>query len=96
MVHSAAKGEKTAAAVAAAVVSTLGSQQLSGINATKQSLLKTLKRLGTEVDEDWPFEQVMKVGLEDMPNHWRKRDSNSEIAFQGLLTILEYCLQHNF
>lgn len=34
------------------------------------------------MEDDWPFEQVMKVGLEHMPNYWRKRDSNSEIAFQ--------------
>lgn len=39
MVQSAATGEKTAAAVAAAVVSTLGSQQISGVNATKQVMI---------------------------------------------------------
>lgn len=36
MIQAAATGEKTAAAVAAAVVTTLGSQQLSGANVTKQ------------------------------------------------------------
>lgn len=35
MVHAATTGEKTPAAIAAAVVTTLGSQQLLGVNSTK-------------------------------------------------------------
>ncbi|CAK5081705.1 unnamed protein product [Meloidogyne enterolobii] len=38
----------------------------------------------------------MTDGIEILVNVWRKRDSKSEIAFQGILSSLEYCLQHSF
>ncbi|VDP21682.1 unnamed protein product [Onchocerca flexuosa] len=38
------------------------------------------------------MERMVDLGLEILAQTWRRRDADSEIAFQGLLTILEYCL----
>uniref|UniRef100_A0A915DGV3 Adenylyl-sulfate kinase n=1 Tax=Ditylenchus dipsaci TaxID=166011 RepID=A0A915DGV3_9BILA len=40
--------------------------------------------------------QNNKIAADNLLRNWQNRDSNSEIAFQGLLVILEYCLQHSF
>uniref|UniRef100_A0A914C1T9 alpha,alpha-trehalose-phosphate synthase (UDP-forming) n=1 Tax=Acrobeloides nanus TaxID=290746 RepID=A0A914C1T9_9BILA len=78
-------------------------QQVAPCNFTtetvKQSIKKTLKNLGEQVSDDsadLEVEKLIETGLETIANAWRKRDSNSEMAFQGLLGILEYCLQHIF
>jgi trehalose-6-phosphate synthase len=62
----------------------------------RASILKTLHSLGAEVDESLETGKLIDAGLEVIAGYWRRRDSKSEIAFQGLLTILEYCLQHSF
>ncbi|KAI6225175.1 putative trehalose-6-phosphate synthase 1 [Aphelenchoides fujianensis] len=62
----------------------------------RKSLQKTLKLVGSELDETLPTDQYIDQGLEIIVAHWRKRDSNSELTFQGILAILEYCLQHSF
>ncbi|KAK0393542.1 hypothetical protein QR680_000265 [Steinernema hermaphroditum] len=35
-------------------------------------------------------------GLQKLTQTWRRRDGKSELAFKGLLSTLEYCLQHPF
>uniref|UniRef100_A0A7E4UZC4 alpha,alpha-trehalose-phosphate synthase (UDP-forming) n=1 Tax=Panagrellus redivivus TaxID=6233 RepID=A0A7E4UZC4_PANRE len=58
------------------------------------SIVKTLTTLGAEFDDSLELTQLIETGLTTIAAYWRRRDSNSEIAFQGLLSILEYCLQH--
>uniref|UniRef100_A0A914ZRG6 alpha,alpha-trehalose-phosphate synthase (UDP-forming) n=2 Tax=Parascaris univalens TaxID=6257 RepID=A0A914ZRG6_PARUN len=60
-----------------------------------QSLVKSLKSLHMETNEDEPLEKLMEIGLDSLAQVWRKRDGQSEVAFQGLLSVLEYCLQHS-
>ncbi|KAL3083423.1 hypothetical protein niasHS_011225 [Heterodera schachtii] len=66
--------------------------------STRKAILRILAKLNTtsELSDDCTFEQAMNYGIETLANVWRKRDVNSEIAFQGLLNCLEYCLQHCF
>lgn len=53
-------------------------------------MLKTLKKLGLEnVTDDWTFDQAIIASLDHMPNYWRKRDANSEIAFQVIIIIFQ-------
>uniref|UniRef100_A0A915E0S4 alpha,alpha-trehalose-phosphate synthase (UDP-forming) n=1 Tax=Ditylenchus dipsaci TaxID=166011 RepID=A0A915E0S4_9BILA len=85
-----------ALAAAKAVTDSKMNAQPSAMEGTRKNLIKTLKKLGAQAEDDWTLEQAMEAGLEHMPSYWKKRDSNSEIAFQGLLAILEYCLQHSF
>nr|CAH18869.1 putative trehalose 6-phosphate synthase [Aphelenchus avenae] len=66
-------------------------------DCARKSILRTLKSLGVEIDESASFEAIIDSGgIEKLADFWRKRDSSSEIAFQGLLSVLEYCLQHSF
>ncbi|VDM92358.1 unnamed protein product, partial [Litomosoides sigmodontis] len=58
----------------------------------KHSLLHSLKALECTIDESVNAEQIVESGLEVLAHTWGRRDSESEIAFQGLLSILEYCL----
>ncbi|KAI1727493.1 glycosyltransferase family 20 domain-containing protein [Ditylenchus destructor] len=92
----AANAKLQQASVTEAVVQAVRSSQQSNTESTRKNVVKTLKKLGAEADENWTLEKIIEAGLEHMPNLWKKRDSNSEIAFQGLLAILEYCLQHSF
>lgn len=47
-----------------------------------QSLIKSLKSLHMETNEDEPLEKLMEVGLDSLAQVWRKRDGQSEVAFQ--------------
>uniref|UniRef100_A0A0R3RPV4 alpha,alpha-trehalose-phosphate synthase (UDP-forming) n=1 Tax=Elaeophora elaphi TaxID=1147741 RepID=A0A0R3RPV4_9BILA len=58
----------------------------------KHSLLHSLKALNCAIDGTADMEQIVGLGLEVLAQTWRRRDADSEIAFQGLLAILEYCL----
>ncbi|VDM11455.1 unnamed protein product [Wuchereria bancrofti] len=60
----------------------------------KQNLLHSLKALGYTIDEA-DTGQMVDLGLEVLAQTWRRKDVDSEIAFQGLLTILEYCLNRS-
>ncbi|KAI6185575.1 putative trehalose-6-phosphate synthase 1 [Aphelenchoides besseyi] len=62
----------------------------------RKNLQKTLKVIGEELDEELTTDCYIDRGLDIVVAHWRKRDANSEITFQGILAILEYCLQHSF
>ncbi|VDN34987.1 unnamed protein product [Gongylonema pulchrum] len=61
----------------------------------KQDLLHSLKALDYKFDDTMDMERLIDMGLEVLAQTWRKRDADSEIAFQGLLTVLEYCLEHS-
>uniref|UniRef100_A0A914MQR4 alpha,alpha-trehalose-phosphate synthase (UDP-forming) n=2 Tax=Meloidogyne TaxID=189290 RepID=A0A914MQR4_MELIC len=67
-------------------------------DCAKNAVLKALKSLESAdgLSDDCTFAQAMTDGIEILVNVWRKRDSKSEIAFQGILSSLEYCLQHSF
>ncbi|KAL3995607.1 hypothetical protein ACH3XW_26535 [Acanthocheilonema viteae] len=58
----------------------------------KYSLLHSLKALDCVIDETINMEQMIDLGLEVLAQTWKRRGVDSEIAFQGLLTVLEYCL----
>ncbi|CAD5217264.1 unnamed protein product [Bursaphelenchus xylophilus] len=57
-------------------------------------LEKTLKSLNVELDPN--TEDYNDKALETIISRWRRRDSHSEIALQGILSVLEYCLQYSF
>uniref|UniRef100_A0AC35FDQ1 Trehalose-6-phosphate phosphatase helical bundle domain-containing protein n=1 Tax=Panagrolaimus sp. PS1159 TaxID=55785 RepID=A0AC35FDQ1_9BILA len=65
-------------------------------DTVRNNIIKTLHSLGAEVDESLETGKLIDVGLDQIAAFWRRRDNKSEIAFQGLLSILEYCLQHSF
>uniref|UniRef100_A0A1I8B9V0 alpha,alpha-trehalose-phosphate synthase (UDP-forming) n=1 Tax=Meloidogyne hapla TaxID=6305 RepID=A0A1I8B9V0_MELHA len=67
-------------------------------DCAKNAVLKALKSLESAdgLSDDCTFAQAMTDGIEILVTVWRKRDSKSEIAFQGILSSLEYCLQHSF
>uniref|UniRef100_A0A183BPZ0 Glyco_transf_20 domain-containing protein n=1 Tax=Globodera pallida TaxID=36090 RepID=A0A183BPZ0_GLOPA len=66
--------------------------------SARKVILKILEKLNcaNKLSDDCTFEQAMNRGIEELANVWRKRDVDSEIAFKGLLSCLEYCLQHCF
>uniref|UniRef100_A0A183BTQ7 T6PP_N domain-containing protein n=1 Tax=Globodera pallida TaxID=36090 RepID=A0A183BTQ7_GLOPA len=65
---------------------------------TRRAILRILGKLNCSdgLSDDCTFDQAMIHGIEALANIWRKRDANSEIAFQGLLSCLEYCMQQCF
>ncbi|VDM42244.1 unnamed protein product [Toxocara canis] len=74
--------------------SSKGSEQFTE-DHIKHSLIKSLKSLHMETNENEPLEKVIEMDLDSLAQVWRKRDGLSEVAFQGLLSVLEYCLQHS-
>uniref|UniRef100_A0A914HC34 alpha,alpha-trehalose-phosphate synthase (UDP-forming) n=1 Tax=Globodera rostochiensis TaxID=31243 RepID=A0A914HC34_GLORO len=66
--------------------------------SARKVILRILEKLNcaNKLSDDCTFEQAMNRGIEELANVWRKRDVDSEIAFKGLLSCLEYCLQHCF
>ncbi|EJD74327.1 hypothetical protein LOAG_18341 [Loa loa] len=67
----------------------------SNENRMKRNLLHSLKALNYAIDEAVDMGQMVDLGLEVLAQTWRRRDAESEIAFQGLLTVLEYCLNRS-
>uniref|UniRef100_A0A914HFI8 alpha,alpha-trehalose-phosphate synthase (UDP-forming) n=1 Tax=Globodera rostochiensis TaxID=31243 RepID=A0A914HFI8_GLORO len=65
---------------------------------TRRAILRILGKLNCSdgLSDDCTFDQAMIHGIDALANIWRKRDVNSEIAFQGLLSCLEYCMQQCF
>ncbi|CAG9539258.1 unnamed protein product [Cercopithifilaria johnstoni] len=64
-------------------------------NHIKNNLLHSLKALDCTIDETLNIEQIIDLGLEILAQTWSRKDADSEIAFQGLLTVLEYCLHRS-
>ncbi|KAM3718186.1 Alpha,alpha-trehalose-phosphate synthase [Dirofilaria immitis] len=74
---------------------TRGSTNKFNDNDMKRNLLHALKALNYTADETADIERIVDLGLEVLAQTWRRRDADSEIAFQGLLAILEYCLHQS-
>uniref|UniRef100_A0A914X154 Uncharacterized protein n=1 Tax=Plectus sambesii TaxID=2011161 RepID=A0A914X154_9BILA len=61
----------------------------------KKGLTKIFDKLVGDdvvVDSDDELGKFLTKGTEALAARWRTRDGDSEIAFQGLLLVLEYCL----
>uniref|UniRef100_A0A0N4ZCB8 alpha,alpha-trehalose-phosphate synthase (UDP-forming) n=1 Tax=Parastrongyloides trichosuri TaxID=131310 RepID=A0A0N4ZCB8_PARTI len=48
-----------------------------------------------EVKCDGSFEKMIKNSLMTLVSVWREKKTHSEVAFEGLLIVLELCLQNN-
>ncbi|VDN59515.1 unnamed protein product [Dracunculus medinensis] len=56
-------------------------------------MIKSIKLLTYDTDGESELDKIIESSLDIFTKVWKKRDINSEIAFKGLLTILEYSLQ---
>ncbi|GMT14971.1 hypothetical protein PFISCL1PPCAC_6268, partial [Pristionchus fissidentatus] len=57
-----------------------------------QTLLHILKQLEVDGDETKSFPELIKDHFEVIGSEWKKRANKSEMALQGMLLILEYCM----
>ncbi|CAB3405547.1 unnamed protein product [Caenorhabditis bovis] len=62
----------------------------------KTDLSHVLTMMAIDFPSDGTLQDLLSISLEPLMSAWKKRDSKSEIAFKGLLLILEYCLSHIF
>ncbi|CAI4231008.1 unnamed protein product [Auanema sp. JU1783] len=65
-------------------------------NQLLEQLKRTLQSLSIEFESTDSINDIISDGLPQLTVVWRKRAANSEIAFKGLLIILEYCLSKSF
>ncbi|GMS84507.1 hypothetical protein PENTCL1PPCAC_6682, partial [Pristionchus entomophagus] len=58
----------------------------------KSDMVHILRQLEVEEDEDKSFPELIRDHFEMIGTEWKKRASKSEMALQGMLLILEYCM----
>ncbi|KHN82701.1 Alpha,alpha-trehalose-phosphate synthase [UDP-forming] 1 [Toxocara canis] len=58
----------------------------------RRELSKVLVKLGEQPPEADDIDEFLKTATKVVGQRWKARDKASEIAFQGMLLILEFCL----